>query len=75
MERRTDRQLGYATVAFAPTTGRVLRIVQAGPTQDRDAFGNVVELGTARQAGDTGADAVPAGWRLAIVEADFHGCP
>ena len=69
----TERQLGYAGVAFAPTKGQVLRITQVAPTQDRDAFGKIVEVSNARQAGDTGADAVPAGWRLGIVEADFHG--
>ncbi len=69
----TQRQLGYATIAFPAATGSVLRIAQTGPTADRDAFGRIVELGTARQSGDTGADAVPVGWRLAIVEADFHG--
>ncbi|WP_240500141.1 glycoside hydrolase family 2 protein [Sphingomonas montana] len=70
---QTDRQLGYANVAFPPATGRVLRLTQTAPTQDRDAFGKIVELGTAKQSGDTGAEAVAPGWRLAIVEADFHG--
>lgn len=69
----TERSLGYAHLSFAPVTGRALRITQTGPVVDRDAFGNIVELKTARAAGDTGADAVPPGWRLAIVEADFHG--
>ncbi|MDJ0277565.1 DUF4982 domain-containing protein [Sphingomonas sp. 2R-10] len=69
----TERQLGYAAIPFPAATGQVVRITQVGPTGDRDAFGRIVELATARQAGDTGADAVPAGWRLAIVEADFHG--
>ncbi len=69
----TERQLGYASIPFPATTGQIVRITQVGPTEDRDAFGKIVELATARQAGDTGADAVPAGWRLAIVEADFHG--
>ena len=68
-----ERSLGYAGQAFAPATGRVLRIVQTGPVADRDGFGNIVELATARQAGDTGANEVPPGWRLGIVEADFHG--
>ncbi len=72
-EGRTERQLGYASQPFAATTGRTLRITQTAPTEDRDAFGAIVELATARQAGDTGADAVPPGWRLAIVEADLHG--
>lgn len=69
----TERQLGYANLAFAPATGSVLRIQQTGAVEDRDAFGKVVELDTARKAGDTGADAVPPGWRLGVVEADFHG--
>ena len=72
-EGSTERQLGYAVLAFPAATGSVLRIVQTGTVEDRDAFGNVVELSTARQSGDTGADAVPPGWRLGIVEADFHG--
>jgi hypothetical protein len=72
-EGQTERQLGYANVAFAAATGRVLRITQIGPVEDRDGFGKIVELDTARKAGDTGADAVPPGWRLGIVEADFHG--
>lgn len=69
----TERQLGYAHLTFPAATGRVLRITQTGAVVDRDAFGKVVELNTARSAGDTGADAVPAGTRLGIVEADFHG--
>jgi len=72
-EGMTERSLGYASQAFAPATGRVLRIVQTGPVADRDAFGKIVELSTARQAGDTGANEVLPGWRLGIVEADFHG--
>ena len=72
-EGSTERQLGYAVLAFPAATGSVLRIVQTGTVEDRDAFGNVVELSTARQSGETGADAVPPGWRLGIVEADFHG--
>jgi len=71
----TERSLGYALAAFAPATGSVLRIEQTGPTEDRDGFGKIVELNSARAAGDTGADAVPPGWRLAIVEAEFHGPP
>jgi hypothetical protein len=70
---QTERQLGYAVLAFAPTTGQVLRITQTGTVEDRDGFGRIVELNNARSAGDTGADTVPPGWTLAIVEADFHG--
>ena len=74
-EGQTERQLGYAMLGFAPAKGQLLRITQTGPVEDRDAFGNVVELNNARAAGDTGADAVAPGWRLGIVEADFHGPP
>ncbi|MES2337189.1 MAG: sugar-binding domain-containing protein [Pseudomonadota bacterium] len=72
-EGRTERQLGYAHLAFAAARGSVLRIQQTATVEDRDAFGKVVELDTARKAGDTGADSVPPGWTLGIVEADFHG--
>lgn len=72
-EGETERQLGYANVIFAPARGSVLRITQIGPVADRDAFGKVIELDTSRKAGDTGADAVPPGWRLGVVEVDFHG--
>lgn len=72
-EGETDRSLGYVGLPFTPATGRVLRITQTGPVTDRDGFGNIVELSTARQAGDTGANEVPPGWGLGIVEADFHG--
>jgi hypothetical protein len=72
-EGTTERSLGYASVSFPAARGRVLRIVQTGTVEDRDAFGKIVELNTARQAGDTGADSVPPGWTLGIVEADFHG--
>lgn len=68
-----EKSLGYVGIAFPTVTGRSVRIEQTGPSTDRDAFGNIVELATARQAGDTGANEMPAGWGLGIVEADFHG--
>jgi len=71
----TDRQLGYARINFPATTGKTVRIIQIGPTVDRDAFGKIVELGKVRQAGDTGADQVPTGWFLGIFEIDFNGPP
>ncbi|RDE07130.1 hypothetical protein DVW87_05640 [Sphingomonas aracearum] len=69
----TERSLGYAHVTFPAARGQVLRIRQVAAVADVDAFGKVVELSSARQSGDTGADQVAPGWRLAIVEADFHG--
>ncbi|HEX8301911.1 glycoside hydrolase family 2 protein [Sphingomonas sp.] len=71
-EGTTERSLGYVGIQFAPARGSVLRIEMTGPTADRDGFGKIVELNTARAAGDTGADAVPAGWVLGIVEAEFY---
>ncbi|WP_334184713.1 glycoside hydrolase family 2 protein [Novosphingobium sp.] len=72
-EGETERQLGYARISFPPTRGTRVRIEMTGPVADRDAFGNVVELDTARKAGDTGADEIPPGWNLAISEIEFHG--
>lgn len=72
-EGTTERQLGYTALAFPAQSGQVLRIIQTGEVVDRDAFGKIVELNNARAAGDTGADVVAPGWRLGIVEADFHG--
>lgn len=69
----TERNLGYVGLPFTPARGRVLRIAQTGPVADRDAFGNIVELSTSRQAGDTGANEIPTGWGIGVVEADFHG--
>ncbi|HEY0595364.1 hypothetical protein, partial [Sphingopyxis sp.] len=71
-EGSTERQLGYTALVFPAQTGQVLRITQTGAVVDRDAFGKIVELNSARVAGDTGADAIPPGWRLGIVEADFQ---
>ncbi len=68
-----DRSLSYVTLEFPATTGKTLRIRQTAAVADRDAFGKVVELNNARASGDTGADAVPPGWYLGIVEAEFHG--
>ncbi|MDO6416290.1 hypothetical protein Q4F19_18030 [Sphingomonas sp. BIUV-7] len=69
----TDRRLGYARLSFPPATGSLMRITLTAPTEDRDAFGKVVELNNQRAAADTGAEEVPPGWRMGIVEADFAG--
>lgn len=58
---------------FPPHRGDGSRNRAWSGTSVRDAFGKIVELGTAKQSGDTGAEAVPPGWRLAIVEADLQG--
>lgn len=69
----TSKSLGYVNLATAPMAGSKLRITLTGPTEDRDAFGNVVELKNNKEAASVGVDAVPAGWRLSIVEADILG--
>ena len=69
----TPKSLGYVNLAVTPATGSKLRITLTGPTEDRDAFGNVVELKNNKEAASVGADAVPAGWRLSIVETDILG--
>ncbi len=52
-----------------------MRITLLEPTVDRDAFGKIIEMSNTRQAGDTGADQIPPGWRLEIFEVDFNGPP
>lgn len=72
-ERTTPKSLGDVDLPVAPATGRTLRIAMTDPTADRDAFGNIVEVKNDRVAASVGADKVPAGWRLSLVEADILG--
>lgn len=72
-EGTTSKSLGYINIATTPVTGSRLRIALTGPTADRDAFGNIVEVKNDKVAASVGADVVPAGWRLSIVEADILG--
>ena len=69
----TPRSLGYVNISFAPASGHALRIEQTSPTQDRDGFGQIVEVKDKRIAQSVGADAVPPGWRFSVVEADILG--
>ncbi len=69
----TAKSLGYVNLHVEPATGSKLRITLTGPTEDRDAFGKIVELKDNKEAASVGADAVPTGWRLSIVEADILG--
>jgi beta-galactosidase len=66
----TLRSLGYVTLPLTPAVGSALRIRLTGPTTDRDAFGKIVEVKNNKVAASVGADKVPPGWRLSIVEAD-----
>lgn len=72
-EGTTPKSLGYVNLPLTPATGSRLRITLTGPTEDRDAFGKIVELKNNKEAASVGADAVPAGMRLSIVEADILG--
>lgn len=67
----TARSLGYVTLPLTPAIGSALRIRLTGPTADRDAFGKIVEVKNNKVAASVGADKVPPGWRLSIVEADI----
>jgi len=67
----TPRSLGYVTLPLTPATGSKLRIWLTGATTDRDAFGKIVEIKNNKVAASVGADKVPPGWRLSIVEADI----
>jgi beta-galactosidase len=67
----TPKSLGYVNLPLSPATGEHLRITLTGPTEDRDAFGKIVELKNNKEAQSVGADKVAAGWRLSVVEADI----
>lgn len=67
----TLRSLGYVTLPLTPAVGSALRIRLTGPTTDRDAFGKIIEVKNNKVAASVGADKVPPGWRLSIVEADI----
>ncbi|MDI7776092.1 sugar-binding domain-containing protein [Asticcacaulis sp. EMRT-3] len=67
----TPKSLGYVNLPLTPATGQHLRITLTGPTEDRDAFGKIVELKDNKEAASVGADKVAAGWRLSVVEADI----
>lgn len=71
----TPRSLGYVSLPLDTATGSRLRITLTGPTSDRDAFGNIVEVKNTKAAAGTGAETVAAGWKLSIVEADILARP
>lgn len=71
-EGEPAKSLGYVTLPLKPVKGRRLRIALTGPTVDRDAFGKIVEITGARAGLDTGAEKVPMGAALAIIEAELY---
>jgi hypothetical protein len=70
-EGNTRRSLGYVSFKFKPIFGKSLKIELTGAVNDRDAFGNIVEIpGTpdlqskAGKGGDKGT--------LSIVEVEIY---
>jgi beta-galactosidase len=67
----TPRSLGYVTINFPPTSGKSLKIELTGSADNRDAFGNIVEIpGTP----DALSSAGKGGGKntLGIVEAEIY---
>ncbi|MEO7494126.1 MAG: sugar-binding domain-containing protein [Massilia sp.] len=67
------KSLGYADLDFPVARRRKLRIALTKGTEDRDAFGAIVELKSDRDAYGTGAEKVATGMKLSVVEADILG--
>ncbi|MEP6848927.1 MAG: sugar-binding domain-containing protein, partial [Acidobacteriota bacterium] len=66
----TTRSLGYVTIKFQPTLGRTIKIELTGDASNRDAFGNIVEIGGTP---DPKSGAAKGGRSvLGIVEAEFY---
>jgi hypothetical protein len=74
-EGEPAKSLGYVTLPLKPVKGARLRIALTGPTVDRDAFGKIVEITGARAGLDTGAEKVPMGGSLGIIEAELYRRP
>lgn len=67
----TPRSLGYVTIGFPPTVGKSVKIELTGNADNRDAFGNIIEIpGTP----DAQSSAGKGGSKntLGIVEAEIY---
>ena len=72
-EGTPEKSLGYVTLPVKSTTGQRLRITLTGKTEDRDGFGQIIELvQTARAGWDSGAELLPAGFGLGIFETEIY---
>jgi len=72
-EGQAPKSLGYVTLPLkAAPAGRKLRVALVGATEDRDAFGKIVEITGARAGLDTGAEKVKAGGALGVIEAEVY---
>lgn len=68
---QTPRSLGYVTLSFPPTVGKRVRIELTGNANNRDAFGNIVEIpGTPDPQSAAGKGGAKN--KLGIVEAEFY---
>ncbi|ESQ81324.1 sugar-binding domain-containing protein [Asticcacaulis sp. YBE204] len=67
------KSLGYVDFNFPAQKAKALRIELTSATQDRDGFGNIIEVTTDRDGASTGAEKVKTGNILSIVEADIQG--
>lgn len=62
------KSLGYVTIPVKPTQGRIVRVALIGAIQEKDAFGNVVEV-TGRKLADV-QESVGKRGELKILEAE-----
>jgi len=67
-----EKNLGYTSLKLRSATGKNIRLTLTGPTEDRDAFGKIIEITGPRAGLDTGAEKVPAGMALGIIEAELY---
>ncbi|HLA95196.1 MAG TPA: discoidin domain-containing protein, partial [Pyrinomonadaceae bacterium] len=66
----TTRSLGYVTLMFPATIGKTIKIELTGSASNRDAFGNIIEIGGTPDANSAAAKG--GATKLGIVEAEFY---
>jgi hypothetical protein len=67
----TSRTLGYVTINFPPKIGKAIKIELMGSANNRDAFGNIIEIpGTPDAQSAAGKGGLND--RLGIVEAEIY---
>ncbi|MFT4090466.1 MAG: DUF4982 domain-containing protein [Asticcacaulis sp.] len=72
-EGEAPKSLGYVDFVVPAQNVAKVRIELISATEDRDGFGNIVEVTTDRQGASTGAEKVRTGHILSIMEADILG--
>jgi len=74
-EGETEKSLGYINIPFKPIRGRFVTIKLTGASQDKDAFGGIVEV-AAKSAGELDLYKDPNGAEVKgefrIVEAEIY---